>query len=518
MLALVAPTLGADAQWAATYAQAPLAAPHNGDFRARYAGADRLLNALGYADAARYETLWSDPAAQPRRIEQEEYARVTADLIGDPPRLASPLGMLAPSFARAVPEVVAMIDWAEAAARQAYDVLAAGGAEQDGRMRELAAYYRSRPDVAISARPKSVDALDAQFFSLSFRRVYPDFNGLTWASRWLELSLYEALAVSENADERRRMTDAAVARFRSVIQQPEQTPYLMPLTPVVAPAFAQRYPELAAALDNKHMLQDVLADIMVSREVPKSARRQEMLRAMSLFRSDTAFATAYESWLAMRTTIGAQNMGGPGVDLGAGRPLPTVARGMSLAGAVPRLVLATPAASRVDPMVGMQHGTTAPPAAGTQAGPDMPGMPGMPGMTQGQSTDVVMSVYQRMMRDPVIRERVATDPVIQRMLQGGAPAGGERAAPMDMPGTAAPAGEMTEERRLAVEFMVRLLSDSSVAGRIQSDPELRALWSDPDVQRRLAELRRQRADFPPKSSAPVRRPEPRPQPAPHNRH
>lgn len=373
-----------------------------------------------------------------------------------------------------------MIEWADAIGRQAYDALAAGGPSMDGHLSELVAYYRSRPDVAISSKPKSPDALDAQFFSLAFRERYPKFNGLTWASRWLELSLYEALVVSERPDERRRMADAAAQRYQSMVTaSPETAPYLLPLAPVVAPAFTRRYPELAALMDNKHMLQDVLADILVSREVPASAREQETLRAGALFRSDTAFAAAYEPWLAMRTTIGAQNMGGPGVDFGAGPPQPTVARGMSLAGAVPRLQSAPPTAT----MAGMQHDMN----VGAMPAPS--GGHAMAGMSGAQSRDVVMSVYQRMLQDPVIRERMATDPVIQGLLG----TGGTTAAPgstmpgMAMPGTPA-AVAMTEERRQAVEFIVRLLSDPSVAARIHADPELHRLWSDPDVQRRLSEL------------------------------
>jgi len=333
------------------YAQAPLRAPHNGAFRERFSDVDRILNTLTYLDGARYEALWSDPAREPGRLEDALYTRVTSDLLNDPPRLPATLGTLAPSLARSVPEIIAVLEWTDVVARQAYDALAAGAADRDGRIAELMAYYRTRGAFAVSAKPKGPDALDSQFYSLAFRRRYPKFNGLTWASRWLELSLYEALVVAESPAERRRLTAAAVQRFQTLLSgSPETAPYLLPLAPVVAPAFTQRYPELAAVLDNKHMLQDVMADIMVSREVPASARRLEIIRAGALFRSDTAFAAPYESWMAMRTTIGAQNMGGPAMDLTGAPAQPTVPLGMSLAGMVPRLQAPTPANA-----VGMQH-------------------------------------------------------------------------------------------------------------------------------------------------------------------
>ena len=45
------------------------------------------------------------------------------------------------------------------------------------------------------------------------------------------------------------------------------------------------------------------------------------------------------------------------------------------------------------------------------------------------------------------------------------------------------------DREQASDFIVRLLSDPAVEARIHSDPQLHQLWSDPDVQRRLAELK-----------------------------
>ena len=165
------------------------------------------------------------------------------------------------------------------------------------------------------------------------------------------------------------------------------------------------------------------------------------------------------------------------------------------------------------------------------------GMAGMDhgAMTQGQGTamqgismETMVAVYQRMMADPVIRERMATDPVIQQLLGGdssaarrGQGAGGAMPG-MDhsnMPGMGPPGGgsaadraapaPMTEERRQAIEFAVRLLSDPAVEARIHSDPELHKLWSDPEVQRRLTELRRaqpQRPTPPPNQPPPPNHP------------
>ena len=493
----------AGAQWSTAYQQAPLKAPHNGAFRERYAGAERLLNAFEYADARRYEALWGESRARTAALEVNELARLTREMFVDPPRLPVAPGVVDREFAKLVPEAIAMVAWHRNLMRQAYDVLADPAlteANRDGRIAELVAYYRQRPEAAVSVRPRSFDALDAQFHSLAFRREYPKFNGLAWATRWLTIALYESLVRGETPADRDRLLTATLDRFRQLIRNPpETTPYVMPLSPVIAPAFARRFPELAAILDNAHMLQDVFADILVAREVPRSAKRQEILRAANLFRSDTAFATTYESWLGAGALISANNMGGLAVGFGDSLPRPTVVRGMSMAGVMPRVPTAAAAEGG---MTGMDHG-------------NMPGMDTTDAVdVSGLGTDALAMLVQRMMADPVIRERVATDPTIRQLL--GDTAGGRAAAAAGMEGmdhanmpgmspTATPAAgaAMTAARREAIDFAVRLLSDPAVEARVQSDPELRKLWSDPDVQRRLAELRR---------TPPVRSGSPRPSP------
>ena len=493
-IALTSAASAASAQWSTSYQLSPLRASYNGEFRERFGNADRLFNAFEYAQALRYEVLWGSSRARTTALEAEAFNRLTGDVFADPPRLPVAPGTIDAEFAKLVPEALAMLRWAQILRRQAYDVLAdeSSASEREGRITELVAHYRSVPDLAISTAPKSLDALDAQFYSLAFRRAYPNYNGLLWATRWLESGLYEPLVAGETVVDRQRLGDATIARFRAMLRNPPETmPYLLPMAPVIAPTFARRYPELAAVLDNAHMLQDVIGDILVAREVPRSAKRQEILRAMALFRSDTAFATTYDGWIGMGATLGAQNMGGVAVGFAETLPQPTVARGMSVAGMIPRASAPSTVAAEAG-MAGMDHGTTAQGAAGVQ----------------GISGEAMVAVFQRMLADPVIRERIATDPVIQQLLGGDSSAvrAGQGAGAMpgmdhsNMPGMTPPAGgnatnratpaPMTEERRQAIEFAVRLLSDPAVEARIHSDPELHKLWSDPEVQRRLTELRR----------------------------
>ena len=492
-VAILAAPLGLGAQVATPYVSSYLPGPYNWEFRRAYPSAERLFNGVEYSQASLFETLWTTSRMPASRLESVEFSRTTQQVLANPPRLPVEAAAVAAGFTKLVPEVQAMLEWAGTLHRQLYDVAADQSltqADRDGRIVELLGYYRSRPDLAVSSRPKSMDLPDGQLHSLAFRERFPKYNGLVWAQQWLQVGLYEALATAQSPAQRKAQVDATVARFWQMARSGDAAglPYLRPMTAAVAPTFARRYPSVGAVLDNVQMLQDVVADILTSREIPRSAKRQEILRAAALFRSDTAFAVAYDTSLRIVETMGANNMGGPAVGFNAELPRPTVPRGMSLAG-----------------MEG------AAPDAGMAAMPGMAGNSSMAAMQQGSglSPQQLEAVFQRMMADPVIRERVATDPMLQQMLGGqmqgmpgmqhGSMPGmqhgnmpmGQRGMNMGAtPGAAPGATPMTEERRQQVEFTMRLLADPTVEAKIRANPELQALWADPEVQRRLAELRR----------------------------
>ncbi|MDQ2666709.1 MAG: hypothetical protein M3Z05_11935 [Gemmatimonadota bacterium] len=526
----------ASAQWSRTYESTYLPGSFNWQFRERYPAADRLFNAFDYGHAILYETLWTSPSQAGARLETNEFDFITTRLLPNPPRLPLVESAIEPNFAKLAPEAKAMLDWAHLLHRQIYDVWADPSiavADKDLKVAELVRYYRSRKDLAFSARPKSMDVMDGHFYSLAFRQQYPKFNGLIWAYHWMQIGLYEPLLTGRTDAERAELVDATVGRLRQMLlNAPTSTPYLMPMTPAIAPTFARRYPDAGAIFDNLHMMHDVLSDILTSPEVPQSAKRKEILEAAATFRSDTAFAIPFETWLQMGEIMGLNNMGGPAVHFAAALPQPTVARGASMAGMVG--------------MSGMQHGGAGT-GHGATSGSGMAGMPGMgagnqaradtgmagmnmpgssrgamsmsmPGDTSmsGMTISAMMAMHERMMADPVIRERMMTDPVLQQMMKqmtagqpmpgmkmsgtmGQGTARGGKSMPgmkgMAMPGNASmnPMPENAEDRRQATEFIVRMLADPTVESRIHSDPALQKLWMDPDVQKRLVELRREQA-------------------------
>ncbi len=469
----------ANAQWVQEYEQFYLPASHNWVFRDNYAGADRLFNAFDYGHAILYEELYTAPYGPVERLEVDRYEFLTERLLRRPPRLPLEERAIAISYAKLVPEAKQMFEWAHLAHRQIYDVLAderLSMEQKDAAIAELLAYYRSRPDLAFSSVPKSMDIMDGQHFSLAFRGRYPKFNGLIWAYHWLQVGLYEPLLVNTDASSRAAGVNATVGRFWQMLEEPPgKMPHLMPMTSGVAPTFASRYPEAAIIFDNLHMMHDIISDILTSEGVPRDRKRAEILRAAEMFRDDEAYAISMEEWEMMGEMMGSNNMGGLAAGFLPELPEPTVPYGMSMAGMDHAGIAGTQ---------GGQHGTTDQSGAMDHAamGHAMPADSiGGSGMMSEEHMRMMHEMHTRMMADPVIRERIATDPVIQRMMA-------EMDMTMPLGGSAGMVGPAPSETARAMDFIVRLLSDPEVQARIHADPRLHEIWSDPEVQRRIAEL------------------------------
>jgi hypothetical protein len=395
LLAAVALAVGvgtpppAQAQWSTVYEQFYLPASHNWAFRRNYNAAERMFYAFDYGHAILYETLWTRPDAPPSLLEERIYDRLTRRILVRPPRVPLEEAAIEVEYAKLVPEAKMMFDWAHILHRQTYDVWADERIpleEKDRHMAEILAYYRTRPDLAFSTRPKSMELMDGQFYSLAFRERYPKFNGLIWAYHWLQIGLYEPLLVGRTPDERQALVRATVARFWQMLEDaPETMPYLMPMTAAVAPRFAERYPEISIVFDNLHMMHDVVSDILASDQVPRDRKRAEILRAIELFRDDTSYVTTVDEWRQMAVGMGVHNQGGPAVGFLAELPTPTVPRGMSMAG--------------------MDHAEM---DHAAHAGHEMPG-PGDMEMHRA------MEFIVRLLSDPQVEARIHADPRLHRL-------------------------------------------------------------------------------------------------------
>ena len=334
------------------YEQQYLPGSFNWAFRDSYRAADGLFNAFDYGHSILYEKLWTEPGADPSSLEQREFDNITKRILVRPPRLALAEEAIEPQYAKLAPEAKLMFEWAHVLHRQLYDVWAderLAPAQKDARIAELLRYYKSRPDLAFSSVPKSMELMEGQPYSLAFRRTYPKFNGLIWAYHWLQVGLYDALIAGSTATERQANVNATVARFWQMLDSaPARTPSVMPMTAAVAPRFAARYPEAAIIFDNLHGMHDVISDILASPLVPRAKKREAILRAGAAYRDSSSYAMTREAWLKMAIDMGVDAQGGP-----------------ALAGVTPLPVRA--------PATGHEHHMMAPPDSAPRPQPAPPG-------------------------------------------------------------------------------------------------------------------------------------------------
>ena len=330
-LALAVPPSAAHAQWIGTYEQSYLQAPHNWRFRENFPAADRLFNAFDYGHAILSETLWARPEDGPGALEVDAYGFLTGTLLVSPPRLPLAERAIAPRFSQLAPEIMAMFGWAHLLHRQVYDVLAdesMAPAAQDAEIARLVRYYRSRSDLAFSSRPKSMALMQEQPYSLTFRQRYPKFNGLIWAYHWLQMGLYEPLVTGRTREAKQAGVAEALARFRlMLLVPPASLPYVMPMSPAIAPAFTARFPELAIIFDNLHSLHDVVSDILANPVVPRDDKRSVLMTAAAAYRDDSTEVMTVVAWKRMAGMMGLENMGGAVLGQMGALPKPTVVRG-----------------------------------------------------------------------------------------------------------------------------------------------------------------------------------------------
>jgi hypothetical protein len=470
-MALLSVAGSSGAQWATTYDQFYFPGEFNWQFRENYPAADRLFNAFDYGHAILYERLWNEPGAPVANLEEKEYNFITRRLLVNPPRVPLEEGAIEVAYAKLAPEAKMMFDWAHLFHRQVYDVWADERipvADKDARVAELLRYYKSRPDLAFSSQPKTMELMEGQPYSLAFRKNYPKFNGLIWAYHWLQVGLYEPLVVGKNKDERQTGVIAAVARFRQMIENPPTNmPRIMPMTAAVAPTFAARYPEASIIFDNLHSMHDVVSDILANDAVPRSEKRARIMDAARRYRDNTSYVMTAQEWRDMAQMMGVANMGGPAVGFLGEFPTPTVERGAvmtgmdhakmdmpgtrdsSKAGAVDHSRMQMPAkpdSARVpnDSMAGMDHTKMKmPPGQRTDSAA---------GEVSGAHMEQMMELHMRMMADSVIRERIMGDTTMRRMM-------------MEM------VSEMPDEHRGHMEAMMREAEAAAARAKAPSAAE-----------------------------------------------
>jgi hypothetical protein len=380
----------------------------NWQFLSTYPSAARLFNAFDYGHAVLYERLYTQPDNAAEAL-NKEYRFLTTDLLVRPPRFAVAEEVVAPAYAKAAWRAKQMFDWAHLLHRQIYDVYSddrLSMATKDSLIERLTDYYLRRPDYAFAPVPKSMDLMEGQYFSRTFREAHPRFNGLIWAYHWLQVGLYEPLIAGKTPTERKAGMDAAVARFWSMLEDPpSRMPQVMPMTSAIAPGFSQQHPRAAAIFDNLHMMHDIISDILVADTVPHGRKRALIYAQLDELRDSTRNVMSWEEWRMMGDMMGGVAvMGGPSVGLVANPPTAGTRAGTI----------------QHDPSKHQQSGTAQSMADSMPMDDRMPMNNVIPPTGSGQQSssgmhEQMMALYRRMMSDTVIRQRIMADSVM-RML------------------------------------------------------------------------------------------------------
>ena len=298
----------------------------NWKFLARYPEAARLFNAFDYGHAVLYERLYTKRGKASSELEKE-YRYLTTDLLIRPPRFAVVEEVVMPSYAKLAWRAKMMFDWAHILHRQIYDVYADDRltpAQRDREIEQLTDYYLSNRKYAFTDKPKSMALMDEQYFSQTFRKTYPKFNGLIWSYHWLQVGLYEPYIEGQSEAERKSGVQATLARFWSMLEDPpSQFPKYMPMTSAIAPRFSAAHPRAAVIFDNLHMMHDIISDILTADTIPHDRKGEMIDQQLDNLQDPTRDVMSMDEWRMMAEHMGGvAAMGGPATGLLRAVPVP----------------------------------------------------------------------------------------------------------------------------------------------------------------------------------------------------
>ena len=291
----------------------------NWKFLANYPEAARLFNAFDYGHAVLYERLYTRRGKAARELEKE-YRYLTTDLLIRPPRFAIVEEAIMPAYAKVAWRAKLMFDWAHVLHRQIYDAYAderLTRAQRDSLIEHLTDYYLSNRKYAFTDKPKSMALMDEQYFSRTFRKAYPRFNGLIWAYHWLQVGLYEPYLEGQTEAERKAGVQATVARFWSMLEDPpSRMPKVMPMASAVAPKFSASHPRAAVIFDNLHMTHDIISDILTADTIPRDLKGEMIDQQLSNMQNLSRDLMTMDEWRMMADHMGGvEMMGGRATEL-----------------------------------------------------------------------------------------------------------------------------------------------------------------------------------------------------------
>jgi len=239
----------------------------------------RDLNAVAVGHAMAYEDLVTGKAST---LESKTFNRING-VLENPPKFMPDEAFISPTFGRKYGVLEQVFDWTHVLHAQTVDVLAntsLSEAQKDKEIEALWDYYFQSVPYAITPLPMSMEYLDSQPYSGAFRKKYPKVNGLFWGYHWLQGSMYDAL-YGLNLQQQKQSYEIIGRRYHKTELYKTDRPF-MPMFAETSPKFAIRFPKIANAFDNLHMLHDMVNDILSTDGISEAQKEQQIKRAIWL--------------------------------------------------------------------------------------------------------------------------------------------------------------------------------------------------------------------------------------------
>lgn len=244
----------------------------------------RDLNAVAVGHSMAYEDMVTGKFD---RLETDTFRRIDR-VLKNPPKLMPGERFISPTFARLYGQLEKVFDWTHVLHAQTVDVLASMDLTPDQKDREIEAlwsYYKAKAPYTVTGLPLNMDYLDSQAYSGEFRRKYPKVNGLFWGYHWLQGAMYDLLYSSRSLEDMRMQYDVVGKRYREIELYKTDRDF-MPMFAELSPTFSRRFPALANAFDNLHMLHDMVNDILASDWMSAAQKEEQIKRAIYLVVDD----------------------------------------------------------------------------------------------------------------------------------------------------------------------------------------------------------------------------------------
>lgn len=236
----------------------------------------RDMFATGVGHGMAYEALVTGKA---KELETKTFATIDAVLY-NPPRYPIDENAISPRFGQKYGSLEKVFDWAHILHFQAIDVLAFPGwsdAQKEAEIDRLWEFYQSEP-FAVTGLPMNMEYLDSFSYSGKFRREYPKVNGLFWGYHWLQTVNYDMLYRVPVADQRGQYD--LIGKWYRETELYRTDRDFMPMTAELSPRFAKRFPQIANAFDNLHMLHDNVNDILAQENLSDQQKAIEVSKAI----------------------------------------------------------------------------------------------------------------------------------------------------------------------------------------------------------------------------------------------